>query len=168
MCLYVCELKMDEGKDSANTPAKCHLSRIRQAQVVPASGQGYKVPAIAELVNYSQNHIRAVIKKFNEYGLKALKPKPHSGRPKEFSEDDKALIAESAKCLRRYNIQLHAGRWHRSKQLMFSLQPLQNITFECGFISMAGRCRFHIFCYFGLGCGSTFAQQGKVLLVQPT
>ena len=40
----------------------------------------------------------AIIKDFNERGLKALEPKPRPGRPNEFTEDDKAFIAETAKC----------------------------------------------------------------------
>jgi transposase len=72
--------------------------KVRRAQVVLASEQGYKVPDIAELVNYSEHHVRAIIKEFNGGGLEALEPKPRSGRPREFTEDDKALIAETAKC----------------------------------------------------------------------
>jgi transposase len=48
--------------------------------------------------NYSEHHVRAIIKEFNDCGLKALEPKPQPGRPTEFSEDDKAFIAETAKC----------------------------------------------------------------------
>lgn len=31
-----------------------------------------------------------------------------------------------------HSIQLHAGCWYRSEKLVFSLQPHQTITFECG------------------------------------
>ena len=71
--------------------------KVRRVQVVPASEQGYKVPVIAELVHYSEHHVRAIIKEFNEQGMAALEPKPHSGRPTEFIKDDKALIAETSK-----------------------------------------------------------------------
>jgi transposase len=72
--------------------------KVRRAQVVLASEQGYKVPVIAELVHYSEHHVRAVIKEFNERGMSALETKPRTGRPTEFTENDKALIAEISKC----------------------------------------------------------------------
>jgi transposase len=43
--------------------------KVRRAQVVLASEQGYKAPAIAELVHYSEHHVRAIIKEFNQRGL---------------------------------------------------------------------------------------------------
>jgi transposase len=99
MCLYARDLYIWEGQ-KVQQILRRSTSRIkvRRAQVVLASNQGYKVPAIAELVHYSEHHVRAIIKEFNKTGLKALEPKPHSGRPTEFTEDDKALIAETAKC----------------------------------------------------------------------
>ena len=99
MCLYVRELKMDEGQKIQQILRRStNRVKVRRAQVVLASEQGYKVPAIAELVHYSEHHVRAIIKEFNEHGFKALEPKPRSGRPTEFTEDDKAFIAETAKC----------------------------------------------------------------------
>ena len=99
MCLYVRELRMAEGQKIQQILRRStNRVKVRRAQVVLASEQGYKVPAIAELVHYSEHHVRDIIKEFNEDGLKALEPKPRSGRPTEFTEDDKALIAETAKC----------------------------------------------------------------------
>src|SRR4030042_5214871 len=99
MCRYVRELKMDEGQRIQRILRRStNRVKVRRAQVVLASEQGYKVPAIAELVHYAEHHVRAIIKEFNEDGLKALEPKPRSDRPTEFTEDDKALIAETAKC----------------------------------------------------------------------
>ena len=99
MCLYVRELKMDEGRRIQQILRRStNRVKVRRAQVVLASEQGYKIPAIAELVHYSEHHVRAIIKEFNEHGFKALEPKPRSGRPMEFTEDDKAFIAETAKC----------------------------------------------------------------------
>jgi transposase len=99
MCLYVRELKMDEGQKIQRILRRSTSRvKVRRAQVVLASEQGYKVPAIAELVHCSEHHVRAIIKEFNERGMAALETKPRSGRPAEFTEDDKALIAETAKC----------------------------------------------------------------------
>ena len=99
MCLYVRELSWAEGRQIQNILRRSrNRVKVRRAQVVLASEQGYKVPAIAELVHYSEHHVRAIIKDFNAHGLAALEPKPRPGRPTTFSEDDRALIAETAKC----------------------------------------------------------------------
>jgi transposase len=99
MCLYARDLRISEGQQIQRILRRSTSRiKVRRAQVVLASNQGYKVPAIAELVHYSEHHVRAIIKDFNEHGLNAIEPKPGSGRPREFTEDDKALIAETAKC----------------------------------------------------------------------
>jgi transposase len=99
MCLYARDLSMDEGQRIQRILRRSTSRiKVRRAQVVLASNQGYKVPAIAELVHYSEHHVRAIIKEFNRHGLKALDQKPRPGRPTEFTEDDKAFIAETAKC----------------------------------------------------------------------
>ena len=99
MCLYARDLCSSEGQHIQRILRRSTSRvKIRRAQVVLASNQGFKVPAIAELVHYSEHHVRAIIKEFNQHGLKALEPKPRSGIPREFTEDDKALIAETAKC----------------------------------------------------------------------
>ena len=99
MCLYVRELRMDEGQKIQRILRRStNRVKVRRAQVVLASEQGYKAPAIAELVHYSEHHVRAIIKQFNQQGLKALEATARSGRPPDFTEDDRALIAETAKC----------------------------------------------------------------------
>ena len=99
MCLYARDLRISEGQQLQRILRRStNRIKVWRAQVVLASNQGYKVPAIAQLVHYSEHHVRAIIKEFNDGGLKALEPKPQPGRPPEFSEDDKALIAETAKC----------------------------------------------------------------------
>ena len=99
MCLYARDLSMDEGQRIQRILRRSTSRiKVRRAQVVLASNQGYKVPAIAKLVHYSEHHVRAIIKEFNKCGLKALDQKPRPGRPTEFTEDDKAFIAETAKC----------------------------------------------------------------------
>lgn len=99
MCLYARDLSINEGQQIQRVLRRSTSRvKVRRGQVVLASNQGYKVPAIAELVHYSEHHVRAIIKEFNKYGLKTLEPKPRSGRPTEFTEDDRALIAETAKC----------------------------------------------------------------------
>jgi len=99
MCLYARDLSINEGQQIQRILRRSKSRiKVRRGQVILASNQGYKVPAIAELVHYSEHHVRAIIKDFNQHGLEALEPKPRSGRPTDFTEDDRALIAETAKC----------------------------------------------------------------------
>jgi hypothetical protein len=93
MCLYARDLRISEGEHIQRIRHRSTSRiKIRRAQVVLASNQGYKVPATAELAHCSEHHVRAIIKDFNERGLKALEPKPHPGRPNEFTEDDNGII----------------------------------------------------------------------------
>ena len=99
MCLYVRDLTMAEGRQIQHILRRSkNRVKVRRAQVVLASEQGYKVPAIAELVRYSPGYVRTIIKAFNLRGLATLDPKPRCGRPGEFREDLRALIAETALC----------------------------------------------------------------------
>jgi len=99
MCIYVRDLTVAQGQQIQRILRRSkNRVKVRRAQVVLASDQGYKVPAIAELVHYSPQHVRAIIKEFNQQGLQALEPKPRPGRPEEFDEDLRALIAETALC----------------------------------------------------------------------
>ena len=97
MCLYVRDVGMAEGRQIQQILRRSkNRIKVRRAQVVLASDQGFKVPAIAEMLHYSEQHIRNIIKAFNEQGLKALEPEPKSGRPNKFTEDQCALIAETS------------------------------------------------------------------------
>lgn len=88
MCLYARDLRISEGEHIQRILRRSTSRvKVRRAQVVLASNPGYKVPAIADLVHYSEPHVRAIIKEFNERGLKALEPKPRPGRPTEFSKE---------------------------------------------------------------------------------
>ena len=99
MCLYVHELTMAEGGQIQRVLRRSkNRVKVRRAQVVLASAQGLKVPTIAELVHYSPQHVRTIIREFDQHGLEALNSKPRSGRPEEFTEDLRALIVETALC----------------------------------------------------------------------
>jgi transposase len=72
--------------------------KVRRAQVVLASAQGFKIPAISSMLHFSEQHVRHLVKEFNRHGLKALEPKARPGRPPKFSEEQVSLIAETALC----------------------------------------------------------------------
>ena len=56
--------------------------KVRRTQVILASAQGSRVPAIARRLYFSPQHIRSIIKDFNSSGFAALAPKYCGRRPK--------------------------------------------------------------------------------------
>jgi transposase len=112
MCLYVRELRMDEGqKIQRILRHSTNRVKVRRAQVVLASEQGYKAPAIAELVHYSEHHVRAIINQFNQQGLKALEATARSGR-QILLKTTELLLQRPPSALRIFwAVRSNAGRW---------------------------------------------------------
>jgi transposase len=99
MCLYVRDITLAEGRKLQNIIRRDHNRiKMRRAQVVMASAQGSKVPAIAARLYFSPQHIRAIIKEFNATGFDALVPKYGGGRPAKFLAEQRSLIVETALC----------------------------------------------------------------------
>jgi transposase len=99
MCVYVRELSMAEGRRLQSILRRDHdRVRVRRAQVVLASAQGQRVPAIARQLYFSAQHVRTIIRAFNAEGFAALDARPRPGRPVEFSEEQCSLIVETALC----------------------------------------------------------------------
>lgn len=99
MCLYVRETNPAEGRKLQNIVRRgCHRIKMRRAQVILASAQGSKVPAIAQRLYFSPQHIRTIIKDFNATGFDALAPKYSGGRPPKFSAEQHSLIVATALC----------------------------------------------------------------------
>lgn len=99
MCLYVRSIGIAEGRKLQQIVRKdANRIKVRRAQVVLASAQGSKVPAIARRLYFSEGHIRILIKEFNAAGLDALVPRYGVGRPPKFREEQISLIVEAALC----------------------------------------------------------------------
>ncbi len=99
MCLYVREITLAEGRRLQNTVRRGHdRIKVRRAQVILASAQGSRAPAIARRLYFSPQHVRTIIKDFNANGFDALAPKYDGGRPPKFSEEQRSLIVETALC----------------------------------------------------------------------
>jgi len=99
MCLYVRNLRIDEGRKLQNI-IRGGRDRImvRRAQIILASHQGSKVPDIARRLYFCEQHVRTIIKEFNTDGFSALSPKYGGGRPPKFAEEQRSLIIETALC----------------------------------------------------------------------
>lgn len=99
MCVYVRDIRDVEGRRLQSILRRSRdRIKVRRAQVILASAQGFKVPAIAKQFYFSPQHVRTIIKAFNEDGFEALSAKPRSGRPVTFSEEQRSLVIETALC----------------------------------------------------------------------
>jgi transposase len=72
------------------------IVRWRRAMVVMASASGNTVPAIANLVQTSEDRVREMIHRFNDKGLSSLDPQWAGGRPRQITTDDEAFIVTTA------------------------------------------------------------------------
>ncbi|HEX2273475.1 MAG TPA: IS630 family transposase [Acidimicrobiales bacterium] len=84
-------VRRGEGKGQTS------VVRYRRALVVLASAGGNTVPAIARLVQTSEDRVREMIHRFNEMGMASLDPKWAGGRPRLITTDDERFIVETAK-----------------------------------------------------------------------
>jgi transposase len=76
---------------------KASVVRYRRGLVVLSSAGGNTVPAIARLVQTSEDRVREVVHKFNKMGMACLGPRWAGGRPRRVTTDDEAFIVETAK-----------------------------------------------------------------------
>jgi len=99
MCLYVRDLRIDEGRKLQNIVRRGRdRIKVRRAQIILASNQGTKVPVIARRLYFSEQHVRNIVKAFNRDGFDALGAKYGGGRPAKFTEEQRSLIMETALC----------------------------------------------------------------------
>ena len=99
MCLYVRDLRIDEGRKLQTIVRRSRdRIKVRRAQIILASNQGTKVPDIARRLYFCEQHIRKIIKDFNLNGFDALSAKYGGGRPVKFTEEQRSLIIETALC----------------------------------------------------------------------
>ena len=64
--------------------------------VVMASASGNTVPAIANLVQTSDDRVREMIHRFNDKGMASLDPQWAGGRPRQITTDDETFIVTTA------------------------------------------------------------------------
>lgn len=99
MCLYVRDLRIDEGRKLQNIVRRGRdRIQMRRAQIILMSNQGSKVPDIARRLYFSEQHIRQIIKAFNLDGFDALSTHYGGGCPPKFTEEQRSLIIETALC----------------------------------------------------------------------
>ena len=95
--VYVKPVTLNEGNKLQNIVRRSNDSvKLRRAQIILASAQGMSVPEIAQVYHCSEEHIRILIKRFNEDGLDSLPRKKGGGRPPVITEEEKSMIVELA------------------------------------------------------------------------
>lgn len=97
MAVFVRELSKKEGNQLKHIARKgSDPVKVRRSLVVLASAQKMKVPEISDLYHMSCEHIRKIIHRFNEEGMASLAPQYGGGRPRTFTDEQRADIVELA------------------------------------------------------------------------
>jgi len=97
MCLYVRRFTSQESLTLSRWLRQSRsVVKMRRAQVLAFSGQGMKAPQIAAQLDLHEEYVRELIRRFNDEGFDALKPKRRSGRAPALSEEEKSILIEIA------------------------------------------------------------------------
>ena len=95
MCLYVRDLDIHESRQLTRILKSTRtVTYMRRAQVVAFSAQGMRVQEIASRLYLHQEYVRELIRRFNSGSFAALRPRPRSGRPSKYSEEEISMILE--------------------------------------------------------------------------
>jgi len=93
--VYVRKITLQEGQKLQNIIRRSgDATQLRRAQIIFASAQGTEVPEIAKIYFCSEEHIRNVIKRFNEDGLGSIPRKKGGGRQSNLTDEEKSMIVE--------------------------------------------------------------------------
>ena len=97
MCLYVRDLTSWESRTLSNWLKQSRsVVRMRRAQVIAFSGQGMRAREIAAQLDMHEEYVRELIRRFNEDGFDAMKPRPRTGRAPALTEEEKSIVREIA------------------------------------------------------------------------
>ena len=95
MCLYVRDLTAGESQTLRKwLRQSTSVVRMRRAQVIAFSGQGMRANEIAEQLGMHEEYIRELIRRFNDDGFEALKPRKRTGREPVLTEEEKSVVVE--------------------------------------------------------------------------
>jgi transposase len=97
MCRFVRELSTDESVElSRILKGSKSAVLLRRAQVVAFSGQRMQAKAIASCLHLHEEYVRELIRRFNDGSFAALRPRPRTGRHREFEAEEVAAVLEVA------------------------------------------------------------------------
>lgn len=95
--LFVRPITIEEGNDLLRFVRHGrNITNSRRAEVILASAQGMKAKDIAANYHFDLQHVRLIIRLFNEGGIEAIKAKKRPGRPPEFTLEQQSALVELA------------------------------------------------------------------------
>ena len=97
MCLYVRRLTSQESLTLTRWLRQSRSTvKMRRAQVIAFSGQGMRARQIAEQLAMHEEYVRELIRRFNDEGFAALKPRKPTGRGRILTEEEESVLVEIA------------------------------------------------------------------------
>ena len=97
MCLYVRSLTSQESLTLTRWLRQSRSTvKMRRAQVIAFSGQGMRARQIAEQLGMHEEYVRELIRRFNDGGFEALKPRKPTGRGRILTEEEESVLVEIA------------------------------------------------------------------------
>ena len=97
MCLYARNLTAQEGRRLTQILKTAKSAAyLRRAQVIAFSGQGMRVKEIAIQLHLHAEHVRELIRMFNDGGFDVLRPRKPTGRPSKYAPEEISVMLELA------------------------------------------------------------------------
>ena len=95
--LYLRPISAHEGETIRRMIRRsASVTNSRRAEVILASAQGMEAKEIAATYHFDIQHVRLIIRLFNEGGGEAIKAKKIPGRPPEFTPEQQSALVELA------------------------------------------------------------------------
>lgn len=97
MCLYVRRFTSQESMTLTRWLRQSRSTvKMRRAQIIAFSGQGMRARQIASQLGMHEEYIRELIRRFNDEGFDALKPRKPTGRGRILTEEEESIVVEIA------------------------------------------------------------------------
>lgn len=97
MCLYVRRLTSQESLTLTRWLRQSRSTvKMRRAQVLAFSAQGMRAHEISGQLGMHEEYVRELIRRFNDEGFQALKPRKPTGRRRILTEEEESVLVEIA------------------------------------------------------------------------
>ena len=131
LMLRVRELSVSEGQALSRLVRRTRdVTVMKRAMVVLHSHQGFSPPKIAQMVWWSEDWVRRIIKDFNRMGRDALYPRKAPGAPPTFTREHRQAIVDLA---------LSSPRDHGMPIQTWSLERLRDAAIHEGIVEHIGK-----------------------------
>lgn len=97
MCLYVRRFTSQESLTLTRWLRQSRSTvKMRRAQLIAFSGQGMRARQIAGHLGMHEEYVRELIRRFNDDGFQALRPRKPTGRGRILTEEEESVLVEIA------------------------------------------------------------------------